>query len=316
MQIDILQAAELLCAANYITILAHERPDGDTLGSSFGLHFALQQAGKHSRVLCSDGCPKKYRFLTGDYTPAQFDEQLVVASDIASVKLLGSLEQSYAHRVDLCIDHHKSNEQYAKYNLVRPGASATCELMCRVVENMGVELTPQIATALYTGLSTDTGCFRFANATAATYRCAATLIDAGADHAGVNRMLFETVSLARMQVELDIKGSLELYCNGRLAVMYLTREMLQGTGLNEYDLEGTANLPRQLEGVEVGVLIKQEQGAEQCRVSLRSASGVDVSAIAATFGGGGHIRAAGCTIPGSPAQVRDSLVAALSKVLC
>lgn len=315
MDIDVLRAAELLQAADDITILAHQKPDGDTLGASFGLLYALQSIGKRCRVLCSDGYPERYGFIYGSYQPEEFEEQFVVAVDLADAQLMGKLREQYEPRVDLCIDHHLSNSRYAKENLVRPNVAATCELMHRIIMNMGIKLNQQIATAFYTGLSTDTGCFRFGNTTASSHICAAELIGAGADFALVNRLMFETVSLERMKIELKIKSSLELAFGGKCAVMYVTEEMLEGTDVSDYDLEGTANLPRQIEGVEVGILIRERKTEEECRVSLRSSREVDVSKVAAGFGGGGHVRAAGCTLKGTPREVRDALLAGLKDVL-
>lgn len=311
MDIDVTRAAQLLASVDCITILAHQKPDGDTLGSAFGLMYALQGAGKRCRVLCSDGYPQKYSFIYAGYQPEEFDEQFVVAVDLADPQLMGSLRERYESRVDLCIDHHQSNNKYARENLIRPGYAATCELVYMVLINMNIKPSSKVATALYTGLSTDTGCFRFGNTTASTHICAAELIGAGADFANVNRLMFETVSLERMKAEVKIKSSLEVFYGGKCAVMYITDDIFEGTGLNEYDLEGMANLPRQLEGVEVGILIRERKETGECRVSLRSSSFFNVSAIAAQFGGGGHIRAAGCTITGSRTVARDTLLAAI-----
>lgn len=315
MDIDVTRAAQLLSSADCITIIAHQKPDGDTLGSSFGLMYALQSAGKRCRVLCSDGYPKRYQFIYGEYVPEEFEEQFVVAVDLADLQLMGNLREKYEGRVDLSIDHHRSNNKFAKENLIRPNYAATCELIYMVLINMNIKISSKVATALYTGLSTDTGCFRFGNTTASSHICAAELIGAGADFATVNRLMFETVSLERMKAEIKIKASLELFFGGKCAVMYITDEIFDGTGLSDYDLEGTANLPRQLEGVEVGILIRERKDQGECRVSLRSSHDIDVSTIAAEFGGGGHIRAAGCTISGTRTVARDTLLNALKQYM-
>ena len=171
-----------LLGADDILILCHKNPDGDTIGSGAALCLALQRLGKTAAVLCSDPIPAMYDFLPitefdGSYTP-----RFVVAVDVAGIQLFGDRNHmaDYAGHVDLCIDHHGSNSGYAYETLVDDHAAAAAELLTALIPELGVEITPDIAACLYTGIATDTGCFRFTNTTAATHRAAATLIEAGA----------------------------------------------------------------------------------------------------------------------------------------
>lgn len=312
MNVTLEQACRLLAEADYITIIAHQKPDGDTLGASFGLLRGLEQLGKTARVLCSDGFPARYApIITGDYQPPEFEEQFVVAVDTADLQLFGSLRESHGHRVDLCIDHHPSNTHYAKHYYIEPSSSSTAEIILKMLEKLQINITPEIATSIYTGLSTDTGCFRYGNTSASCHAAAARLIEQGARHEQVNRLMFETHSRERFKVEAKAKASIEYYFGGACAIMYITPDMLAGTQVDEYDLEGFSAFPRQVEGVEVGVTVRVRESGE-CRVSLRTCQMVDASAICQKLGGGGHKRAAGCTLTGGKDAAREQILQALA----
>ncbi len=312
MKVTLEQACRLLAQADNITIIAHQKPDGDTLGASFGLLWGLEQLGKTARVLCSDGFPARYSsIITGDYRPVDFQEEFVMAVDTADLQLFGDLREAYGHRVDLCIDHHPSNSGYARHLYLEPTAASTAEMALKVLEELEVAITPEIATAIYTGISTDTGCFRYGNTTAESHAAAARLIGLGARHEQVNRLMFETHSRERFIVEARAKASIEYYYGGSCAMMYITPEMLEGTQVDEYDLEGFSAFPRQVEGVEVGVTIRVRENGE-CRVSMRTCDRVDASRVCQQLGGGGHMRAAGCTLIGSRDEVRQQLLQSLA----
>lgn len=300
------EAAALLQAGQDITILCHRSPDGDTLGSGYGLGHALARLGKRVRICCADPIPPQLLPLLPPPPSFAGDEQFVVAVDIADEKLLGTLQERYAGRVDLCIDHHKSNCSYAKATYLLPEAAATAELMAGVIEALGVPLDREIATCLYIGIATDTGCFRYASATANTLRVAAALVEQGIDHGEINRLLFDTKSARRVAAECEALQSLEYCCDQRCAVMSIPLMLLERHGLADDELEGMAALPRQIEGVCVGVTIREQP--DHCRVSVRSSHGADASAICAAFGGGGHLRAGGCSVRGTLAEVKKRLV--------
>lgn len=315
MKITIQEAARELLQHDYITILCHRRPDGDTLGSGFGLWYALCALGKAARVLCSDGLPENYAFLAPDYSPAVFEEEYVVAADVATEELLGDLQGVYGGKVDLCIDHHPTNTHFAHKLLLDPTAAATAELMHRLIAEMGVALSGDspAARCLYTGIATDTGCFRFSNTTPHCLRVAAQLIESGLDTAPIHTALFESKSPAQVALEARVLGEMEYFFQGRCAVIIVPKALQEQLQLDDARLEGLAALPREVQGVWVGVTIKEK--SDHCRISVRTTKQADASAICAGFGGGGHLRAAGCTIGASPEEAKALLLERIGQAL-
>ena len=277
------RAAEILMQRDNITLLCHRRPDGDTVGSAFALYYALQMLGKEVRVLCADPLPEMYRYLYPDYTPSRVLEwpvEYVVAVDVATAELLGGLEEKYGTMVDLCIDHHPSNSDYAALTCLWAGAAACAEPVAAIIKAIGLPVAGRIAECLYTGLATDTG--------------------------GLNTCIFESVSKAKMLAEARMMSALQFYENDRIAVMPVTLAMRAETGVTGEELEDVAGIPRKIEGVLLGITIKEHE--EECHISLRSKEPVNADRIAAAFDGGGHRFAAGCTIRASVEEAARLLV--------
>ena len=302
------EAAKNLLEHDNFLILSHASPDGDTLGSAFALYYALKKLNKKSVVRCSDSFPKQFHFLYDEYEDTEdFKPDYVVAVDVASVQLLGDKYASYKDKIDLCIDHHISNTQYADKLLLRADAAAACEIMFNVIENLNVDFDKKIATCIYTGISTDTGCFKFSNTTSSTHEIAAKTIDMGVDHATINRLLFDTKSKSRILIEQKVLNDMEFYYNDKVALIYVTKDMIKSTGAEESELEGVSAIPRMIEGVEVGITLR-EKGKNLYKASVRTSTYVDASKYCQSFGGGGHARAAGCAINGSLEQVKALMV--------
>lgn len=312
MELNLVQACELLLSAEDILLLAHRSPDGDTLGSCFALCYALAGSGKRVRIACADPFPKKYDYFTAGAAFPDFEPRFVAAIDVADDKLLGSLQEKYP-RVDLCIDHHPSNTGYAENRLLDPRQAATAQLCFLLLREMQLPITPLIADCLFTGLTTDTGCFRYASVTAYTHRIAAELIALGANAAEINRRMFETKTPARLSLERQAMRSLEYAFNGSCALIAISLQDWEQAGATEEDFEGIAALPRQIEGVLAGITLREKP--EGWKVSLRTQHAVNASAICAQFGGGGHQLAAGCMIAGPLPAVREQLLAALAPYL-
>lgn len=309
--IDLKGTADFLLSHDNFYILTHQSPDGDTMGSGFGLCYALREAGKKANVLCSDDFPKRYGFMYDGYEPQKFTPETIVAVDVADRKLLGTRLNGYADYVDLCIDHHVSNERYAKRLLLYPDASATCEVLFQVLTEMGTETDKRIAECLYTGIATDTGCFKYANTTKLAHIIAAELMSHGVDHERINREMFDIKSKARLKVEQYINSAMEYYLDDKCAMAAVTLDTIRKAGLAQEEFEGIAGMSVQLEGVQVGVIIK-EKDEGKFKVSMRSASDIDVSAICAKFGGGGHVKAAGCTLEGDLSDVKLRLLSGIA----
>ena len=305
-----------LLGADDILILCHKNPDGDTLGSGAALCLALRRLGKTAAVLCSDPIPAMYAFLPITVFDGSFAPRFVVAVDVAGIQLFGEKNNMprYAEHVDLCIDHHASNSGYAYESLVDGSAAAAAELLTSLIPELGVELTPDIAACLYTGLATDTGCFRFTNTTAATHRAAAALIEAGADVATLNERLFECRSHARMEAERMALESLEYYYGDRCAMICLTWDQIQAAGVAGAELEDLTSLPRSIEGVEVGLTLRQQKDGSY-KISVRTGNQTNACSIARRLGGGGHSRAAGCEISGNLDNAKHAILDEVKKEL-
>lgn len=314
MRIDRKETAARLLEQDDILILCHRNPDGDTLGSGYGLQYALKQLGKRSRVLCSDPIPSKMNYLKDQETDFDFSPRFVVSVDIADEQLFGDALSPYCGKVDLAIDHHPSNSMFARETLLDDKAAATCEIIYRLLLEMAVTVTPQISDCLYTGIVTDTGCFKFANVTPDTHRIAASLIESGCRFQQINKQLFESKTLGMMELERRVLNTLELHDQNRIAMICVSLQMLRETGVSEAELDGISGIPRKIEGVQVGVTIK-ERAQNEYKLSVRSSEVLDASKFCALFGGGGHARAAGCTICGSLPQVREKILTALQEAL-
>lgn len=311
---DIHNCCMLLGTADDILILCHKSPDGDTIGAAYGLYHALTQLGRRAAVRCSDPLPEKFAYIHGGIEMPEFEPQLIIAVDIAGPGLLGPALEQYADRVDLCIDHHVSNSDYARLTLLDAQAAAACEVMTSVIRHLGVPLTKPMADALFTGCATDTGCFRYSNTTANTLRTAADLIDAGADSARITNDLFETVSRKRMTLENRIMDTLEYHFDDRCATIVMSRALLDELGAKVEDLEGIVSIPRRIEGVDVAVAFRENPSGTY-KISVRTGGKANASAICENFGGGGHVRAAGCNVPGPLEHAKELLLEAVRKEL-
>lgn len=306
MKIDFKECAKLLLQQNNILILTHAHPDGDTLGSGFALCRALMQIGKKVRVINDDEIPKKYNYLFDDIEFEDFEPSYIVAVDVATENLLGSLQDKYAGKIDLCVDHHLTNTEFAKKLLLRDYPAA-CEIIYMLINEMGVKIDKKIADCLYTGISTDTGCFRYASTTAQSYRIAAELIDLGADNGKINRAMFETKTKTYVALEKLALNNMKMFCNDRVAVITVTQDMYAKTGSNEQETEALAPLTRQIEGVEIGITIR-EKADRTCKASIRTYESVNAAALAKNFGGGGHAQAAACRFDCSVDEALEQIV--------
>ena len=310
------QAAARLLEAGQVLILCHKNPDGDTIGCGAALCHVLNGMGRQAAVLCADPIPPRLSFTRPRLFRGEFVPDLVVAVDVAGVALLGDagLMPAYSRHVDLCIDHHAGNGGYADCTLLDASAAAAAELLWEVLQAMVAEITPLVADCLYTGLATDTGCFRFANTTARTHRVAAGLIEAGARVEELNTILFATRSRGQMEAERIARSHLTYELEGRCAVIWLDRDETAASGADPADLDELTALPIGIEGVQVGLTFRQLPGGSW-RVSIRTAKGVDACAIARRLGGGGHLRAAGCELLGTLDNARQAVLAEARAVL-
>ena len=293
MKINVNQCADMLMEQDDILILTHAHPDGDTLGAGFALCRALLKCGKNARVICADEIPPKYHSIFEAFEMPEFEEKFVVAVDVATTNLLGDLSEKYENRIDLCIDHHRSNTEYAKFLLLEENAAAACETVLSVIRALGVSPDKAIADCLFTGIATDTGCFRYSNVTANTFKVAAQLVELGADNAKINRIVFETKTKTYAAIERLALDSMQFFCGGKVCVITISQDMYKQSGAAEYETEAIPSLTRQIEGVEIGLTVREKPNGE-CKCSIRTNENVDAAQLAAFFGGGGHKQASAC----------------------
>lgn len=319
---DAAAAAARLRQATRVLVVSHTAPDGDALGSALGAAEIIRALGSSAVVLSHDPYPSSLAFLPG------IDRVLVQASmpkdwpdayDLVLVLECPDLDrtgfEAELRRLPiLSIDHHVANGAYGQVDFLDPQAPAVGEMLLQVAEAAGVIVTPAMATCLYTALVTDTGDFRYSNATPRAFEAAARLVAAGARPHDIAEGLWGHTPARVVRLTAAILSTLELAAGGRLATVWCDGAMLQRTGAMAADTENIINVPRGIDGVEVAVLLKDfTPGA--VRVSMRSRDRVDVQAVALRFGGGGHRAASGCTVPGSLAQARDAILAALLPLL-
>lgn len=308
MTIDLRQTAEILQNSEDVLLLPHSRPDGDTLGSCCALARALSKIGKRVGVERTDVFPKEYDFMFEGLKEPRFEPKLIAAIDAADIKLLGSeAEAAYAGKIDLCIDHHASNALFADKTFLQAGSASTAEMIFLIIEKMGIEIDPLTASCLFTGVSTDTGCFRFSNTTVETFEIAARLARLGADTYNIIQTFFETKTKTYAALERLALDDMRFYFSDRCALICITREMYKKSGSNESETDRLSNLPRRVEGTLVGVVMRElENGG--FKASVRTHGDIDASAVCKRLGGGGHRGAAGCTVYASKERAEELIL--------
>lgn len=311
---EIQQTAEFLTAHDGYLILTHVRPDGDTVGCAAGLCLALRQIGKTAHVLENPEATELFTpYLEGLLAPEGYEPDTVVSVDIAARSLFPANAQQYLGRVDLAIDHHPSQEFFAKETCLDAKRAACGELVYDIVQQFA-RITPEIGRVLYVAVSTDCGCFVYSNTTADTHRTAAALMESGFDPYPINRRHFRTKSFKRLKLESMLTAGMELRDGGQTALVFLTLDMLAQVGAQERDIDDISAFVGQIEGVKNGVTLRELRPGV-CKLSLRTDPGdLNASAVCALLGGGGHAAAAGATIEGDMEHARQAVIQAMETV--
>ena len=305
-----------LAPCRTILLSVHRNPDGDALGSQLALMMALERQGKTVRSHNLDAVPEIYRYLpgneritTGAAVEGSYDALVVLDAEPPRTGLFNG---SYPARTLVNIDHHITNPLEWPLTWLEPDATATGEMVYRLIDRMGVKIDDAMALCLYTAIFTDTGSFRYSNTTPESMRIAATLIEAGADPWIVTEHVYESYSFRRIKLLGSVLGSIERNSDGRTAWVVVTEDLYRQTGTTAEDTDNFVNFVRSVSGVEVAVLFRQT-GPEQYKISLRSKGRVDLSSVAQTLGGGGHKNAAGGMVDGTFLQVRDQVLQAVQQ---
>ncbi|MBR2039949.1 MAG: bifunctional oligoribonuclease/PAP phosphatase NrnA, partial [Clostridia bacterium] len=309
-ELTLRQTARFLKKHNNYIILTHASPDGDTLGSAYALYYALNEIGKVAEVICPDVIPKKYDYFARKTDHIDKNQATVIAVDVADKRLLGALEEEFGDKIDLCIDHHISNTRYAKNLYLDDDAAACAECIFDLISVMHVNMNDITAKAIYTGLATDTGCFKYSTVTEKTLLICAALYEYNIGAAEINRLMFDTKSKKLIELEAMVLNGAEFHFDDKCMLLTVTAEMQKETGCSGTELEGIAVISRSVEGVIAGVTLKQT-GDNEFKVSLRTYPPLDASAICKKLGGGGHKGAAGASVEGNLAEVKEKVLSAI-----
>lgn len=307
---------------NRFLLTSHISPDGDAVGSALGLARLLRGMGKGAVVWLRDAPPGAYatipgidRIHHGEEPPAGYPERFdaVVVLECPSLDRSG-LEDKLGDLPLVNVDHHLGNQHYGLVNWVDSAAPSVGEMIFRLAQGLNAALDPESANLLYMTLVTDTGGFRFSNATAAAFEAAAVLVREGAHPELVSQWIFEHKPESALRLLGQMLGSLELHADGRVATVTVTEKMMKAAGADASDTEGLVDYPRSIAGVEAVALLRQRDEGKT-KVSLRSRGEVDVEKIARHHGGGGHKNAAGFDVDGTPDAIRPKVVEALAGAL-
>ncbi len=289
------EAAGFFLANDNVTILTHRRPDGDTLGSAAALCLGLRKLGKNAWVLNPteplDGLNWLLSGLTKDVSE---EDDTIVAVDVAAANMLPRGTEHLAPKCRLRIDHHGSCTPFAEEELVDAGSASCAEIICDILTLLGIEPDTDMANALYVGVSTDTGCFRYANTNAHAFLVAAVCAQAGADIPGLNLKLFETNSLAKLRIQAWIAENVRIFGDGKLAIVAIPKAVEEQLAVTDGDMGNISSYARSIEGICMAATLRQGKQGET-KISIRAVPGWNAAAICEKFGGGGHPGAAGAS---------------------
>ena len=306
-----LEAARRLRRMENVLILTHVRPDGDTVGCAAALCLALRKLGKTAYLLPNPGVTENTApFVTPYEAPVDFQPEYVVSVDIAALQLLPENAKMYAGQIELAIDHHPSFEAFGQQNIVRPEAAACGELVYDIIRHL-TAMDAEIALPLYVAVSTDTGGFQFANTTAYTHIVAAALMETGIDYQSVNKRFFRTKTRKRLALEADMLTHIEYFDRGRVAFLSVPLSLMARLQATESDAEELSSLGAQIQGVDCAVTFR-ELGEGEWKLSVRTGDRVNATEVCRRMGGGGHARAAGCTVRAGLPEVKRQCLAAIA----
>lgn len=293
-------------------------PDGDNIGSGLAMSIALNKLGKKATFILDDQIPEIYKFLTGAQNIERpnnlYDYDLIIALDCGDMERLGESSKYIFNKTIINIDHHISNTSFGTINLIDKNAAATGEIVYKVICELGVEIDKSIAECIYVAISTDTGHFQYSNTSSATHKIVGNLLQLEINVQKIYRSIYQNNSKQKIVLMGEALKSLEFLFNDKVSVVKLTKKQTDDIRGKDEDSEGIINLARDIDGVEVAVFLK-EIDYDLIKVGFRSKDYVDVSKLAQIFGGGGHIRASGCTIRNEMKKVENMIMEEIEKVI-
>lgn len=312
------EAREIVKNSKSVYVVAHINPDGDAIGSTFAVYFALKKLGKDVHVIMPS-YSTVFEFLPGvEYSVenAKEDEyDLLIALDASDKTRLAMSEEDYnkAKKV-IMLDHHQISNPYGDFRYINDLKSSASEIAYLFIKSLEVDFDENIATLLYTGIMTDTGSFNYSNASSDTFRVVADLLDNGAKAVEVCKKLNDTMKEAKLKLIAKAVDNMEVYYDGKMRYSYISYQEIKELGLGDEDAEGMTNYLRAVEGTEVAVYVRGKSDGS-LKVSMRSGGNIDTSKIAIAFGGGGHPRAAGYTMRESLEVEKEKLIKAVGEML-
>jgi phosphoesterase RecJ-like protein len=307
---ELARIVEAIAAGRRFVISSHMRPDGDAVGSSMAMAYALRALGKEARVVFKDPAPEPLRAFPG-VSGIELTDRVGERYDAAIVMECGSLSRTGVAGLDLSpvmnIDHHPGNDHYGQFNWFEASAAACGEMVYELVGALGVPLSVEIAAHIYVAILTDTGSFHFSSISPRTFEICRAALQAGVDPVQAARQVYDSNRLGRLKLLGSVLSAMHVDESGRIAVLYLDDEMLREADGTYDDTEGLINEPLTVKDIQAVIFFKRTTGDEY-RVSMRSKGQVDIGAVAKSHGGGGHKNAAGCTVRGVLADLRTRLI--------
>lgn len=293
-------------------VASHIDPEGDAIGSSLAIYYALKNLGKKVCVYNESPLPKILKFLPGSdeivseiYSPDEYDCIFIV--DCGDIERVGKLRGRLEKLRIINIDHHSTNTNFGHINVVNKNAAAAGEVVYELLEQLGFPITVEMAVNLYTAILVDTGSFRYSSTSSKSFEICGKLLEYGVQPWEVSKNIYESYPFERMKLLGMVLNTVELAMNNRVALMHVTKEMFKSANASEDLTEGFVNFGRAIEGVEISILFK-EVGEDVYKLSIRSKGLFDVAQIAIKLGGGGHRNAAGCTVRGNLLDVKEKVV--------
>lgn len=296
--------------AENIVILTHENPDGDAIGTALALYHALKQYGKNPDIIIPE-YPRIFEFLPGVSEIKKESEiekyDLAVSVDCATIKMLNGFAKYFEDaKMRVSIDHHSTNTMFGDINFINPDAPACAQIMLVILEHFDINIDQEIGSCILTGIITDTGGFKYSGVTAETFEFVAWLLNKGVNVSKIYRQVLQIRTKANFELNRIASNRLEFLEGGRVAYTYITEEDEQKVGAQSGDHEGIVEVGRDIEGVEVSVFVRQTE--KGCKASLRSNEYVNVSDVCLLLGGGGHVRAAGCSMQCTVEQAKEKIL--------
>lgn len=319
---QLLSAKQFIETHDHFLVVSHIHPDGDAASSTCAVGLLLKQLDKQYTLINEGPVPEKFHPICGSDNILNLKElgefpnyEAVIAVDCADYSRMGDIGRYIPDHIPLLnIDHHPTNDCYGTAFIVQPNAAATAEILYDLIELMDIQWTKQLSNCIYTGILTDTGGFRYSNTSPKVLKMASHLLEYGAKASELAESLLEETSRAHVEILKRALNTLSFSENHQIAWVIVKKEDMWETKAKHEDLEGIVNYPRNIHGVEVGIMFKEmNDGTVKC--SFRSAGKIDVSAVAQSFGGGGHVRASGATLQGSVDEVIQKVVKEVKRVL-